>query len=87
MKAKKKEAELFKPEGRLRRKNGQFATPEMAYADKHREQNRYLTYQLERQKRLVDPTEKENIRLRRELEEWKVKYNTLVSNIQSAIRL
>jgi hypothetical protein len=59
------------PEPRPRRANGQFATKEMAYADKQREENKRLKYEAEMYERMYLAMYKENQKLKQKLENIK----------------
>lgn len=53
------------PEPRYRRSNGQFATKEVAYADKMREENKTLRHKAEMYERMYLALVKENKELKR----------------------
>ena len=55
-----------------RRRNGQFATKEMAYADKVAEENKYLRNESEKCRRMALSLEKENRRLKDKLSQIKL---------------
>lgn len=61
--------ELFKT--KPRRSNGQFATREMAYADKQAEENRRLRYEVEKYRRMYLSVAKDNIEKEKELQKIK----------------
>lgn len=65
--------ELFElPKIVHRRKNGQYATKEMAYADKVAEENKYLRNESEKYRRMALSLEKENRRLKDKLSQIKL---------------
>lgn len=55
-----------------RRRNGQFATKEVAYADKVAEENKYLRNESEKYRRMALSLEKENRRLKDKLSQIKL---------------
>lgn len=59
------------PEPRYRRSNGQFATKEMAYADKMREENKTLKHEAEMYQRMYLTLFKENQKLKQKIENIK----------------
>lgn len=61
-----------------RRSNGQFATKEVAYADKVAKENVFLRFELEKYKRAYLTTAKRCAALERELKELKDKIKNLV---------
>lgn len=61
-----------------RRSNGQFATKEMAFADKTAQENAILRYDVEKYKRAYLTTAKRCAALERELKELKDKIKNLV---------
>lgn len=61
-----------------RRSNGQFATKEMAFADKTAQENAILRYDVEKYKRAYLTTAKRCVALERELNELKYKIKNLV---------
>ena len=70
---------LFKEEKVVyRRTNGQFATKEMAFADKTAQENAILRYDVEKYKRAYLTTAKRCVALERELNELKDKIKNLV---------
>lgn len=70
---------LFKePKTTYRRSNGQFATKEMAYADKQASENAILRFDVEKYKRAYLTTAKRCVALERELKELKDKIKNLV---------
>ena len=65
--------ELFElPKIVHRRKNGQYATKEVAYADKVAEENKYLRNESEKYRRMALSLEKENRRLKAKLSQIKL---------------
>ena len=66
------------PKQTYRRSNGQFATKEMAYADKQAQENAILKFEVEKYKRAYLTTAKRCIALERELKELKDKIKNLV---------
>lgn len=61
-----------------RRSNGQFATREMAYADKQANENAILRLDVEKYRRAYLTTAKRCVALERELKELKDKIKSLV---------
>jgi hypothetical protein len=59
------------PEPRPRRANGQFATKEMAYADKQREENKRLRREADMYQRMYLTLYKENQKLKQKIENIK----------------
>jgi hypothetical protein len=55
-----------------RRRNGQFATKDVAYADKVAEENKYLRNESEKYRRMALSLEKENRRLKDKLSQIKL---------------
>ena len=55
-----------------RRRNGQFATKDVAYADKVAEENKYLRNESEKYRRMALSLEKENGRLKAKLSQIKL---------------
>lgn len=66
------------PKTTYRRSNGQFATKEMAYADKQASENAILRFSVEKYKRAYLTTAKRCVALERELKELKDKIKNLV---------
>lgn len=63
---------LFEDKQVYRRRNGQYATKEMAYADKVAEENKYLRNESEKYRRMALSLEKENRRLKDKLSQIKL---------------
>lgn len=59
------------PKQTYRRSNGQFATKEMAYADKQAKDNKRLSFEVEKYKRMYLSVVKENSKLKRKLNQIK----------------
>lgn len=59
------------PKQTYRRSNGQFATKEMAYADKQATDNKRLSFEVEKYKRMYLAVVKENSELKRKLNQIK----------------
>ena len=59
------------PKQTYRRSNGQFATKEMAYADKMANDNNRLSFEVEKYKRMYLAVVKENGELKRKLNQIK----------------
>lgn len=59
------------PKQTYRRSNGQFATKEMAYADKQATENKRLSFEVEKYKRMYLAVVKENANLKQKLNEIK----------------
>ena len=59
------------PKQTYRRSNGQFATKEMAYADKQATDNKRLSFEVEKYKRMYLAVVKENSELKRKFNEIK----------------
>lgn len=66
------------PKQTYRRSNGQFATREMAYADKQANENTILRLDVEKYRRAYISTAKRCVALERELKELKDKIKSLV---------
>lgn len=62
---------LFVEKTTYRRSNGQFATKEMAYADKMANDNKRLSFEVEKYKRMYLAVVKENSKLKRKLNQIK----------------
>lgn len=62
---------LFEEKTTYRRSNGQFATKEMAYADKQANDNKRLSFEVEKYKRMYLAVVKENSKLKRKLNQIK----------------
>lgn len=58
---------FVEPKQVFRRSNGQYATKEMAYADKQAKENQYLKFELEKYKRMYLAVAKDNEKLNRKL--------------------
>ena len=63
---------LFEDKQVYRRRNGQFATKDVAYADKVAEENKYLRNESEKYRRMALSLEKENRRLKDKLSQIKL---------------
>ena len=59
------------PKQTYRRSNGRFATKEMAYADKQATDNKRLSFEVEKYKRMYLAVVKENSELKRKFNEIK----------------
>lgn len=59
------------PKQTYRRSNGQFATREMAYADKQATENKRLSFEVEKYKRMYLTVVKENGELKRKFNQIK----------------
>lgn len=59
------------PKQTYRRANGQFATREMAYADKQATENKRLSFEVEKYKRMYLAVVKENSELKRKFNQIK----------------
>lgn len=59
------------PKQTYRRSNGQFATREMAYADKQATDNKRLSFEVEKYKRMYLAVVKENSELKRKFNQIK----------------
>ena len=59
------------PKQTYRRSNGQFATKEMAYADKMANDNKRLSFEVEKYKRMYLAVVKENSELKRKFNQIK----------------
>lgn len=59
------------PKQTYRRSNGQFATKEMAYADKQATDNKRLSFEVEKYKRMYLAVVKENNELKRKFNQIK----------------